>query len=80
MKKKYSQFCETRVWDNGDMMDCGRKAVHAERCPAHLREEIRETQKSIREHQKEIDKLQARLDELQNEDVATLLDRRESRV
>ena len=59
--------CEVRVWDNGDMTDCGRKILRGGVCAEHLQKEVAELRESIRKHERAIREALERLDALQTE-------------
>lgn len=57
-------FCKQRVWDNGDMKDCGRKETAHELCGEHLREkklELKAQLKKVCEEERRIGAELARL-------------------
>src|SRR5262249_44926068 len=51
--------CEARVWDNGDMTDCGKPVVRLGRCAGHIESEVAYLKGRIAEHEQGI--VQARL-------------------
>jgi hypothetical protein len=59
--------CRARVWDNGDMTDCGAEALRAERCAEHIASEVRNLHAEIKEHEAEIRKCRKRIGELSTE-------------
>jgi hypothetical protein len=55
------QLCKERVWDNGDMTDCGLSVRLAGKCERHLAEEVQQMEKKLAELRAETSKLQTRL-------------------
>jgi hypothetical protein len=58
--------CTARVWDNGDMTDCGKEVQRAERCSFHVQQEVSLLTKTIQEHEEGIRVARARLAELRD--------------
>jgi hypothetical protein len=66
-----SEFCTARVWDNGDMTDCGRRSLRANRCADCLHDEVARLLREIGEHETEVRKRRARIAELSTESGTT---------
>jgi len=56
--------CRARVWDNGDMTDCGEASVRLERCAEHIAGEIASLESAIRSYEKKIKDARLRIEAL----------------
>ena len=61
------QGCEARVWDNGDMTDCGREVMRAKRCAEHIHDETVSLRSVIRECKDKIKECETRIALLNSE-------------
>ena len=62
-----SVHCQARVWDSGDMTDCGKLALRASLCPEHLQEEVVSLRAVIKRNEESIRIARERLFLLQTE-------------
>lgn len=62
-----SAHCQARVWDNGDMTDCGKLALCASLCPDHLKDEEQACLAQIRKSEEAIRLARKRLAEINTE-------------
>lgn len=59
--------CGARVWDNGDMTDCGGEVLRGNRCAKHVHDETCSLLLEIKNKELELARLKKRLVELQTE-------------
>lgn len=59
--------CGARVWDNGDMIDCGEKVLRGNRCARHVHDEVCSLLLEIKKKKAAVARLEKRLAELQTE-------------
>lgn len=61
--------CTARVWDNGDMTDCGKPVMIANRCLDCRNWELKGLREKVRKLQGELVELEARIEVLASEDA-----------